>query len=121
MTNPRSVRRYAEAMGVLEKTDRLDAGVIAHFAHAKNLQPTSAPSPAQRRLKALVARLKQVTDDLSVQKQRRASLTDDTEMLTSIDEVIALLKRQSRRLEGAIASMIEDATSPRKRPHRGER
>jgi transposase len=108
LTNPRSVRRYAEAMGVLEKTDRLDAGVIARFAHAKKLQPTTPPSPAQRRLKALVARLRQVTDDLVVQKQRRTSLTDDTEMLASIDEVIALLKRQTRQLEGEIASMIDD-------------
>jgi len=108
MTNPRSVRRYAEAMGVLEKTDRLDASVIARFAHAKNLQPTPAPTPAQQRLKALVARLRQVTDDLTVQKQRRASLLDNAEMLASINEVIALLKRQSRKLEGEIASMIDD-------------
>ena len=34
-TNPRSVRLYAEAMGILEKTDRLDASMIARFAHAK--------------------------------------------------------------------------------------
>lgn len=108
MTNPRSVRRYAEAMGVLEKTDRIDASVIARFAHAKNLQPTPAPTPAQQRLKALVARLRQVTDDLTVQKQRRASLLDNAEMLASVDEVIALLKRQSRTLEGEIASMIDD-------------
>ena len=108
MTNPRSVRRYAEAMGVLEKTDRIDASVIARFAHAKNLQPTPVPTPAQQRLKALVARLRQVTEDLTVQKQRRASLTDNAEMLASIDEVIALLKRQSRKLEGEIASMIDD-------------
>jgi transposase len=108
MTNPRSVRRYAEAMGVLEKTDRLDASVIARFAHAKNLQPTPAPTPAQQRLKALVARLRQVTDDLTVQKQRRTSLLDNFEMLTSLNEVIALLKRQSRTLEGEIASMIDD-------------
>jgi transposase len=108
LTNPRSVRRYAEAMGVLEKTDRIDAGVIARFAAAKNLSPTPLPSPAQLRLKALVARLRQVTDDLTVQKQRRASLLDNPEMLASIDEVIALLKRQSRSLEGEIASMIDD-------------
>jgi transposase len=108
MTNPRNVRRYAEAMGILEKTDRLDARVIARFAHAKNLQPTPAPTPAQQRLKALVARLRQVTDDLTVQKQRRASLLDNAEILASLDEVIALLKRQSRRLEGEIASMIDD-------------
>jgi transposase len=108
LTNPRSVRRYAEAMGVLEKTDRIDAGVIARFAAAKNLSPTPLPSPSQQRLKALVARLGQVTDDLTVQKQRRASLLDSPEMLASIDEVIALLKRQSRSLEGEIASMIDD-------------
>lgn len=108
LTNPRSVRHYAEAMGVLEKTDRIDAGIIARFAHAKDLQPTPAPSPGQQRLKSLVARLRQLTDDLIVQKQRRASLTDNAEVLASIDEVIALLKRQSRRFEGEIASMIDD-------------
>jgi transposase len=108
LTNPRNVRRYAEAMGILEKTDRIDAGVIARFAAAKNLAPTPLPSQAQQRLKALVARLRQVTDDLTVQKQRRASLLDNPEMLASIDEVIALLKRQSRSLEGEIASMIDD-------------
>lgn len=108
LVNPRNVRRYAEAMGVLEKTDRIDAGVIARFAAAKNLAPTPLPSPAQQRLKALVVRLRQVTDDLTVQKQRRASLLDNPEMLASIDEVIALLKRQSRSLEGEIASMIDD-------------
>ncbi len=108
LTNPRSVRRYAEAMGVLEKTDRLDACIIARFAHAKNLAPTPLPSAAQQRLKALVARLRQVTDDLTVQKQRRAGLLDNPEMLASLDEVIALLKRQSRSLEGEIASMIDD-------------
>lgn len=108
MTNPRSVRRYAEAMGTLEKTDRIDARMIARFAQAKNLQPTPLPSAAQQRLKALVARLRQVTDDLVVQKQRRSSLLDNAEMLASINEVIALLKRQSRTLEGEIASMIDD-------------
>jgi transposase len=108
LTNPRSVRRYAEAMGILEKTDQIDASVIARFAHAKKLAPTPLPSQAQQRLKALVARLRQVTDDLTVQKQRRAGLIDNPEMLASLDEVIALLKRQSRSLEGEIASMIDD-------------
>lgn len=108
LVNPRNVRRYAEAMGRPEKTDRIDAAVIARFAIAKDLAPTPLPSPAQQRLKALDARLRQVTDDLTVQKQRRASLLDNPEMLASIDEVIALLKRQSRSLEGEIASMIDD-------------
>jgi transposase len=107
-TNARQVRLYAEAMGVLEKTDTIDAHIIARFAQAKNLKPTPLPSSSQKRLKALVARLRQLTDDLTVQKQRRSSLFDDAEMLASIDEVIALLKRQSRTLEGEIGSMIDD-------------
>jgi transposase len=108
VTNARQVRLYAESMGVLEKTDRIDTRMIARFAREKDLQPTPLPSAAQLRLKALVARLRQVTDDLTVQKQRRSSLLDNPEMLASIDEVIALLKRQSRTLEGEIASMIDD-------------
>jgi transposase len=108
VTNARQVRLYAEAMSVLEKTDRIDAHIIARFARDKGLQPTPLPSQAQQRIKALVARLRQVTDDLTVQKQRRSGLLDNAEMLASIDEVIALLKRQSRTLEGEIASMIDD-------------
>lgn len=108
LTNPRSVRRYAEAMGILEKTDQIDSSVIARFAHAKNLAPTPLPSQAQQRLRALVTRLRQLTDDMTVQKQRRASMLDDAEVRWSLDEVIALLKRQSRKLEGEIASMIDD-------------
>jgi transposase len=108
LTNPRSVRRYAEAMGILEKTDRIDAGVIARFGIAKDIKPTPLPNPQQRRLKALVARLRQVTDDLTIQKQRRSAASIEAEMLASLDEVIALLKRQSRTLEGEIASMIDD-------------
>ena len=107
LTNPKSVRRYAEAMGILEKTDRLDASVIARFAIAKELKPTSPPTPLQQRLNALVARLRQITDDLTVHKQRRSSAMND-EMLASIDEVIAVLKRQARALEGEIASLIDD-------------
>lgn len=107
LTNPRNVRHYAEAMGFLEKTDRIDAAVIARFAEARNLQPDVPPSPAQQRLSALVARLSQVTGDLTVQKQRRSSARD-AETAASLDEVIALLKRQSRKLEGEIASMIDD-------------
>jgi transposase len=106
-TNPRSVRRYAEAMGILEKTDRLDASVIARFAIAKELKPTEPPTLAQQRLNALVARLRQVTEDITVQKQRR-SCAMNQEMVISINEVIALLTRQTKTLAGEIASLIDD-------------
>lgn len=107
IVNARSVRRFAEAMGYLEKTDKIDAAVIAHYAQVKRLQPSPPPSAAQQRLQALVARLSQVTDDLTIQKQRRSAAAH-LETIASLDEVIALLKRQQRRLEGEIASLIDD-------------
>src|ERR1700687_105725 len=53
VTNARSVRQYAESMGVLEKTDRIDARIIARFARDKGLQPMPVTRKAQQRIKAL--------------------------------------------------------------------
>jgi transposase len=107
IVNARNVRRFAEAMGFLEKTDKIDAAMIARFGATKKVKPTAPPSAAQMRLKALVARLSQVSGDLTVNKQRR-SAAGDAETVASLDEVIALLKRQQRQLEGEIASLIDD-------------
>ena len=107
LANARSVRRFAEAMGLLEKTDRIDAGVIAHYAEVKDLQPMPAPKPSQQRLSALVARLAQVSGDLTVNKQRLDAARHE-ECRESLREVMALLQRQSRKLAGEIASLIDD-------------
>jgi transposase len=107
LANARNVRQFAEAMGFLEKTDRIDAAVIAHYAEAKAMAPTPAPKAGQLRLQALVVRLSQVTGDLTVQKQRRHT-TSDPDSLASLEEVIGLLLRQSRKLEGEIGSLIDD-------------
>jgi transposase len=104
IVNARNVRYFAEAMGFLEKTDSIDAAMIARFAAAKRVQPTPLPSPAQMRLRALVARLSQVTGDLTVNKQR-SSAAADAETIASLDEVLAL---EQRRLAGEIASLIDD-------------
>jgi transposase len=107
LANARSVRRFAQGMGYLEKTDRIDAAIIARYGEVKRLRPTPLPSPSAQRLKGLVARLSQLTGDITVNKQRRSAAADG-EVLASLDEVLVLLKRQSRRLEGEIASLIDD-------------
>ncbi|MER8593520.1 hypothetical protein NKH33_18170 [Mesorhizobium sp. M1182] len=53
------------------------------------------------------ARLAEVTGDLTIQKQRKSAVAD-AEPLASLDEVVVLLKRQSHRLEGEIASLRDD-------------
>ncbi|HXO02006.1 MAG TPA: IS110 family transposase [Stellaceae bacterium] len=107
LVNARQVRCYAQAMGALEKTDRIDAHMIARFANAKGLAPEPPPSKAQQHLRALVGRLGQVTGDLTVNKQRRSSATHPA-AIASLDQTIAFLKRQSKALETEIAAMIDE-------------
>ena len=105
LTNPRAVRRFAAAMGVLEKTDRLDAGMIAWYGAAKGLVGQPPPSGAQRRLAALVGRLRQLTELVVAQNNQRR-LQDEPLVLASIDAVVALARRQIRELERQIAALI---------------
>ena len=86
-------------MGGLEKTDRIDAGIIARFAQAGPAADAAAePGPAAPqgpRRPPLPGHRRSHR-----QKQRRASLLDNAEMLASLEEVIALLKRQRRTPRG---------------------
>jgi transposase len=105
IVNPRAVRRFAEAMGVLEKTDRLDAGVIAWYAETRRLTAQPPASDAQARLSAWVTRLRQLTELRTAQTNQRRLVEDPTVRALS-DELLALLARQLRQLEAEIASLI---------------
>jgi transposase len=106
IANARSVRKFAEAMGYLEKTDRIDAEMIARFAEAKRMVPTPPPSADQQKLTALAARLRQVTRDLGVQKRRLHS-TSEPLALDSLKEAITFFNSQAKRLAAEIASLVE--------------
>jgi transposase len=103
--NPRAVRRFAEGMGLLEKTDRIDAGVIAWFAQVKPIVPCEPASAAQEQLKALVIRLRQLTDLRTAQANQRRLVSEPT-VQKLFEEMIALIARQTRSLEAEIAGLI---------------
>jgi transposase len=104
--NPRSVRRFAEAMGIFEKSDDIDTGVIAHFAEVKRIVPQAPASGAQQELEALVTRLRQVTDLRTSQTNQRR-LVSEAVVLEDINELVAVLNRQIRALEAKIAQSID--------------
>jgi transposase len=106
VVNAQRVREFARAMGHLEKTDQLDAYVIAQFGAAMDVKPMPAPSLNQRRLSALSARMRQVVSDLSIQKQRLHTAHLDVAR-EGILELIAMLKKQSKSLSAEIASLID--------------
>lgn len=106
IANARSVRQFAQSMGRLEKTDRIDAEMIARYAEAKKMVPAPPPSADQQKLTALAARLRQVTRDLTVQKQRQHTTTEPIAM-ASLAEAIAFFKRQAKALATEMASLID--------------
>ena len=103
--NPRAVRQFAEGMGLLEKTDRIDAGKIAWFAEVKHVSPTQPHSAEQQRLKALVVRLRQLTELQAAQRNQQL-LVEDAVVRKSFTRLLAVVKAQMRELEKAIADLI---------------
>ena len=106
IVNPRSVRRFAESMGFFEKTDRIDAGVIAWYAEVKHIVAQEPASEAHQRLQALVTRLRQLTELRTAQTNQRRLVTEAA-VLGTFDELLALLKRQTRSLERQIAALVD--------------
>jgi len=106
IVNPRSVRRFAEAVGRLEKTDPIDAAMIAWYAEVKRITPREPDSPAQLKLRALVARLRQLTTAKVAQTNQRR-LVEEPEVLAMIDELVGVIRRQIRSLETQIAALID--------------
>ena len=107
IVNPRSVRRFAEAMGLLEKTDRIDAGVIAWYAATRRIVAQQPASQTQQKLDALVTRLRQLTDSRTREGNQRR-LVEDPEALETFSAVLAVIRAQIRILEKKIIALIED-------------
>lgn len=80
--NPRSARRFAEATGVLAKTDRIDASILAGMGALLDLQGRAAKTENQYDLKELaVARQALIKDRVAAKNRKAAALN-------------ALIKRQ---------------------------
>ena len=71
IVNPRQVRHFGRATGVLAKTDRLDARILAHFAALVQPEPRPLPDAAQVELVELVQRRRQVVEMVAAEKLRR--------------------------------------------------
>lgn len=106
IANPRSVRRFADGVGVLEKTDRIDAGVIAWYAETKRMAPTQPASRDQRRLAALVTHLRQLTEQ-KVCLQNQARLVDDEDVLASFSALLGAVRAQVKAVSAKVAALIE--------------
>ena len=106
VVNPRSVRQFAEAMGALEKTDKIDAAMIAWYAETRRIVPTPLASDGQHRLTALVVRMRQLIDLRTAQSNQRR-LVENPEVLASFTTLLGAITQQIRGLEAEIVALID--------------
>jgi len=111
LVNPRSARQFAEAMGALEKTDKIDTGMIdtgmiAWYAETKRIVPTPPASEQQQRFMALVLRMRQLTDLRTAQNNQRR-LVEDPDALASFTAIVATINQQIRTLEAKVIALID--------------
>jgi transposase len=97
--NPRRIKDYVRSLGRRNKTDRLDAGMIASFGTTRTLPAWVPPSPAQQRLRELLRRLSAVETMRQAERNRQETVADAfvtkslVRLLRAFDKEIAQLEK----------------------------
>jgi transposase len=116
VVNPRQTRRFAQAIGRLAKTDRIDAAVLAHYAEAVRAAARAVVDGTNDELQALLARWRQLVVMENAEKQRlgkaagRVTRRSCQAMLTSLDKQLAVIDKAIGRLieaDPALADKLE--------------
>jgi len=114
VVSPLKIRRFAEVIGQLAKTDAIDARLIAQFAATVKPAARPASDANARALKDLVVRRRQLTSLRTMEKNRRQVMPP--ELKSSIDRIIVMLNRELKLLEQLINNAVDQhATSRHKR------
>ncbi|MCL6371291.1 IS110 family transposase, partial [Pectobacterium polaris] len=108
--NPHRLREFARGMGILTKTDKVDAYVLACYGCLRQPEGWTPPSPEIRKLRALL----QHRDSLLGDKQRlenrlstlNATLTTE-EVVTSLESMVQHVKGELGRIERLIEDHID--------------
>jgi len=106
VVNPRQVRNFAKASGQLAKTDRLDAGVLAHFADALRPTPRPLPDPVAQELIALLARRREVIG-MRVAEENRLAITRILAIRERIQAHLDWLRQEEKEVDHQIRQHVE--------------
>jgi transposase len=106
LANPSHVRHFAKGMGILAKTDKLDAFVLVEYATHASPRLAAKRSANQTELEALVTCRRQLTHVRTEQTNRRGR-TSSKSALKSIDAVLAAINKQIEKLDQQIRKLID--------------
>lgn len=105
--NGRRVREFARSQGKLAKTDKIDTTIIAQYAKKTDLQVINSREPEIESLRAFSTRRKQVLDLIN-QEENKLEHNYPQAVLRSIKESVRYLKKQLKKLDLEIDTLIEN-------------
>ena len=107
--NPRQAREFARAMGKLEKTDKIDARVLALFAERMRPELRPIPDETITQVSEWLARRRQLMEMLVAEKNRRHQATGAVRR--NVEKHITWLQKEIRDNEKDLSGPIEACPS----------
>ena len=101
VANPLRVRQFAKGCGKLEKNDKIDAKMLAHYGAVVEPKLHQQPSPERRKLQRLVHRRGRIISSLQAERNR-LRLETDSEMKQMIQKGIDFYKAQTKEIDALI-------------------
>jgi transposase len=111
VVNPARMKAYADSQLSRNKTDGLDAALIADFCRTQQPPPWTPPPPAWRHLQALVRHLEDLQADYQRQRNRYHALQHGAQttplVVENLQAQLALLQAQIEQVKGAIQRHLD--------------
>lgn len=104
VVNPRQVRDFARSLGVLAKTDAIDARVLARFAEVLKPEPARLSEEAAEQLRALELRRRQLVEMVVAERNRLRTAPRTAER---IEAHLRWLEEEVERVDQELQGLVE--------------
>jgi len=105
LVHPARVRNFARSIGLLAKTDKLDALLLARFGEAVKPPPTQLPGEEEQKMNANMVRRRQLLDMLVAEKNHLCSTC--LSLRPKVEEHITWLEIEVEKLDQEINDQIQ--------------
>lgn len=106
VVNPRQVRDFAKALGILAKTDKIDARVIAQFGKLTRPRAVAKTKQLQGELDQLVTRRRQLIGTRTAEKNRQGQAVSKV-VFKSIQRVLDAINKDIKKMDLAIQKLVQ--------------
>lgn len=106
LVNPKRVRDFAKGLGLLAKTDRLDAALLSLFGELTTPRLYQLPSPEQKQLAELVARRQQLVQIKAMEQTRKKQAA--TSVKASIERHLLWLEAEIQAMDTDLERQIKE-------------